>query len=270
MQAGSACILISWNGRAQPFECLAIDAVPEFELVLFDYSGTVAAMPASSLPCTLISKRTECKGQIFSAFANHLAKREVQFAYVALIDDDIQISIATINRLLSIAKAENFDVFAPSLSHSSFYSHKQFLQQPSVDWHSVPWIEVMMPFYKQALFMAARAYFENSISSYGIDQFAFAMLQQLTGMQHVAVIDAVVVTHGRAISSDKTTFSNGLTAHQERRAMRRRCMQVIACDHPELLGSAWYYKTFAPLNGPLRFWTAYLAWPWHKVRRRFS
>ncbi len=266
----ATCIVISWDGRTRPFSQITIDAQPQFEILLFDYSGACEASPDTALPYTLLSHTTECKGQIFALVADHLENSHHSYEYISLIDDDIEISISGLNTLLEIAVRENFDAFAPALSRDSCYSHKQFLAQPGRVWHGVAWVEVMMPFYRYTLFKAASVHFASSISSYGIDQFAFAMVQHITGMNHVAVIDAVVARHARAITSHRKIYSNGMTAAEERQHIRRTSMQTIANQYPALLGTPWYYHTFAPLNGPLRFWGIYLGWPFHLLKRMFQ
>lgn len=262
-------IVISWDGHSQPFSHLTIDAEPQFQLLLFDYSGTRKSCANAPLPCSLLSQQTECKGQIFVHIASYLNHFNTTYDYIALIDDDVEISVSGFNTLLEIAEQEKFDSFAPALSGDSYHSHKQFLQQPHRVWHAVPWVEVMMPFYRYELFLAAVPHFAGSISSYGIDQFVFAMMQHVTGMNHVAVIDAVIARHKRAITSHNKIYFNGMTAAAERRHIRKACMNSIARDHPNSVGSDWYYQTFAPLNGPVRFWGPYLLWPFYKLKRMF-
>ncbi len=265
----ATCIVISWDGHSRPLGSITIDAVPEFDIVLFDYSGKGQKPDNSALQYTLLSHKTECKGQIFAHVADYFKNSSKSYDYVSLLDDDIEISVSGLNSLLHIAATENFDVFAPALSRDSYYSHKLFLVQPGRVWHSVAWIEVMMPFYRYALFRAASVHFANSISSYGIDQFAFAMVQRTSGMTHVAVIDAVVARHARAITSQRKIYSNGMTAAEERQHIRRATMRTLAREHPALVGTPWYYRTFAPLNGPLRFWGIYLSWPFHALKSMF-
>jgi hypothetical protein len=118
----------------------------------------------------------------------------------------------------------------------------------------VGFVEVMMPIYAVPLFRAAAPFFRHSISSYGIDQFVFPMLQKVTGAGDAAIIDAVTARHARPITSDKRRFSNGLTASEERIRLRSVCIDWLRREHPALVGSKWYHDVFAPWNGPARFW----------------
>lgn len=265
----TALILFSWDGKSAPLASLARDAEPEFEIMLFDYSGT-ASCSGHDDGAHLISRKTECKGQIFAALHDHLRQHDTVYEYVALFDDDIEVSVSTLNAALSLARARQLDSFALSLTPCSYFSHKRFVSRPGGGVRDVPWVEVMMPFYRQSLFMAGGSFFANSISSYGIDQFVMPLLQKTNAASRIAILDAHCARHGRPVTSDSCIFSNGRTAHEERIVLRRQCLRAIARDHPQLLATLWYYRTFAPMNGPARFWPLYLGLPWHATHRLVS
>jgi hypothetical protein len=263
-------ILISWDGRSQPLAHIEPDATPDFDIMLFDYSGGSNA-PSAALPVRhQLSQKTECKGQIFSAFHAFLAASPESYDYVALIDDDIAVSVSSLNGAIALAAAAALDSFSLSLTPDSFVNHRRFVQQPGGTMRRVPWVEVMMPFFRRALFLAAGPYFERSISSYGIDQFVMPMVCKTTGMDRVAVIDAFAAGHHRPVTSDGRIYSNGLTAHQERVVLRKRCLEAVKLNWPDLRRTAWFYQTFAPFNGPARFWLTSLWWPVHMVQRLVS
>lgn len=260
-------ILISWDGVSTPLDQIAADTVPQFEILLFDYSGS-AAEPATALPIhSRLSKKTECKGQIFILFRDYLDQTSAHYDYVALIDDDITVSISALNGAIALATDADLDSFALALSADSFVNHERFIAQAGSVMREMPWVEVMMPFYRQSLYMAAGSFFADSVSSYGIDQFVMPMVCKMTGMDRVALIDAFSAGHYRPVTSDGRVYSNGLTAHQERIILRQRCIAEIKANRPDLLATPWFYQTFAPLNGPGRFWILYLNWPWHLVQR---
>jgi hypothetical protein len=262
-------VLISWDGRSSPLACLACDAEPAFDILLFDYSGSDCdPVPRLSVRETLREK-TECKGQIFAAFHNYLRNND-NHDYVALIDDDISVSVSALNGAIAIAREHNLDSFSLALAPDSHINHRQFVQRPGSRLRWTPWVEVMMPFYRRALFMAAGPFYQNSISSYGLDQFALPLTGKLTGMNRVAVIDAYTAGHYRPVTSDTRTFSNGLTAKQERVVVWLDCLKIVRTQHPELLATRWFYRTFAPLDGPARFWTLLFGWPWQIMRRLVS
>jgi len=262
MPTRRALLVYTWDGKASALGPITNDTDPDFDILLFDYSGE--AMGPEGV--NLLSVKTQCKGEIFREVHGWLAPLASQYDYVGLFDDDIETRWSDLNRLLQIGRKHRLDAFAPALSHDSYFSHRQFLQKAGSDIRPIDWIEVMMPFYRTELFMAAAPYYANTISSYGLDQFAMVAVQKLYGFNRVAIIDAVVARHRRPITSDNDTFSNGLNAHQERRIVRRKAMAHVAAERPDLLGSRWYFRTFAPWDGPVRFLPLRLAAPWLWLR----
>jgi hypothetical protein len=261
-----ALLVYAWDGRSPPLNLVTIDAEPAFDLLLFDYSGTAKPPPGMAL----LSVKTQCKGEIYRAVHRWLAQAPDDYDYVGLLDDDIEATWSDMNRLLAIARAHGLDCFAAGLGHDSHYSHPRFLRRAGGGVRPVPWIEVMMPFYRKALFMAGGAYYARVISSWGLDQFVMTTLQKLTGHTRVAVIDDIAFHHRRPITSDTKTFANGLTAQQERDLLRRQAMAQVAAQRTDLVGTRWYFATFAPWDGPARYWRLRLAAPALWLRARFA
>ncbi len=255
-------LVYTWDGSSPPLDLVVKDAAPDFDLLLFDYSGK--ATPPEGI--AVLSVKTECKGEIYREVHRWLAAAATGYEYVGLLDDDIETSWSDINRMLEIARARGLDSFAASLSADSYHSHAKFLHKAGGDVRPIDWVEVMMPFYRTELFMAGGAYYADSISSYALDQFVMTALQKLTGYNRVAVIDAIVARHRRPITSDDKVFANGLTAQQERPIQRRKAMAQVAAQRPDLLGSRWYFQTFSPWCGPGRFWPLRLLAPWLWLR----
>lgn len=244
--AAQPLVLVSWDGRSPPLQCLHIDAAPQFGLVLFDFSGSCGQteLTVQGLRCRVLSGATECKGEIYQALAAHLSATGTLPEYVSLIDDDIIIGISDINRALHLARATGLDVFSPCLSHDSHYTHRWTLQQGHAMAQAVDWVEVMMPFYRGQLFMAGAPHYEGNVSSWGIDKYLVPTLQQLLGMQRTAILHAVVASHVRPVTSGKKTYRNGLTAAMERDALKARCIALIEREKPELKGGDWYRRIF--------------------------
>ena len=247
MKPALPCVLVSWDGADVPLRMIHRDAEPEFDLVLFDYSGRAAAPEAASLgglQAQLLSQATECKGEIYQALAAALRSEGRTPEYVALIDDDVMLGVSGINRALHIAHNLGLDSFSPALGHDSAYSHRFTLRRPHRVLHEVDWVEVMMPFYRGELFLAGAPHYAGNVSSWGIDQYLMPTLGKLGGMDKVAVIDAVMASHRRPVTSGGKVFRNGLTALQEKAAMRERSMALVAEQAPQLVGTEWYRRTF--------------------------
>lgn len=261
-------LLVSWHGGQPPLPCLHLDAPAQFDWLLFDYTGQQATgrQEVLGLPVQVLSEATECKGDIFQALCHWLHAENRCPEYVGLIDDDVWIAVSDINRALHLARCEGLDVFSPTLMHDSHYTHRWTLSQPNRLFRAVDWVEVMMPFYRGDLFLAAREHLAGNVSSWGLDKYLWPTLQQLRGQTRTALIDAVQASHRRPITSGLKTYRNGRTAFEELAAMRALCEQLLA-GQPSLRGSDWYRRIYrqrhvrtrwqqlsAALGRPLRRW----------------
>ncbi len=260
-----ALVVYAWDGRETPLARVTADVMPAFDVLLFDYSGASGQREVAGWP--VLSCRTECKGEIFREVHRYLSAVPADYGYVGLIDDDIELAWSDLDQLLSIAREHGLDSFQPALTPDSFRAHHWLAAREGQGLRPLPWVEVMMPFYRTALFMAGGPFYARSISSYGLDQFVLPALQKLTGMDKVAIVDAVTVRHGRPITSDDKVFANGLTAHQERVIQWRMARALVARERPDLVGTRWYFRTFSPLGGHWRFWPLRLAAPFLWMRR---
>lgn len=240
-------VTISWDGQHDPLSCVLVDAVPDFEILLFDYSGSKESgttFNAKGLRVELLSCATECKGDIFQAVGSYLSASQACHEYVGLIDDDIVISISDINRALHLARVRQLDVFSPVLTHDSNYSHSWMLQQPHRAVREVEWVEVMMPFYRGEVFLAARPFAQGFVSSWGFDAYLFPMIQKMLGMTRCGLIDAVAASHFRPVSSHDKIFKSGMNAFEEAAAVKRLCMEYIQSRYPDWLDSDWFDRIY--------------------------
>eukprot|EP01137_Pigoraptor_chileana_P012703 Opistho-2@65353 len=173
MMTGRPLVLVSWDGASEALAMIHLDASAQFDWLLFDFSGRQAPGPRElrGLTVQVLSAATECKGEIYQALAAHLAQQDLTPEFVSLIDDDILIAVSDINRSLHLGRSLGLDVFSPTLSHDSIYTHRWSLSQPSRLIREVDWIEVMMPFYRGTLFMAGSPHYRGNVSSWGIDKY---------------------------------------------------------------------------------------------------
>lgn len=238
-------VLVSWNGEQTPWPCLHRDVAAQFEWLLFDYTGQQAAgvREIEGLSVTILSELTECKGDIFQALCQWLHAQNRCPEYVGLIDDDVWISVSDINRALHLGRCEGLDVFSPTLLHDSHFTHRWMLTQPHRLFRTVDWVEVMMPFYRGNLFLAAREYLVGNVSSWGLDKYLWPTLQQIRGQSRTALIDAVTASHRRPITSGMKTYRTGRTAFDELDAMRILSLKLLDA-RPELIGSDWFHRIF--------------------------
>ena len=172
-------VVISWDGISSPLSYILKDTTPDFNLFIFDYSGEDNASKLEALqPAFYLTQQTECKGDILQGVYTYLLQNMVNdFKYIGLLDDDIFISYSDLNKLLFIAEMEQLDVFQASLSHDSYYHHRQFIQKAGSVMMPTNWVEIMAPFYSNAVFFEAGKEFHRSISGTGIDVYLIPTIQ---------------------------------------------------------------------------------------------
>ncbi len=222
-------IVISWDGISTPLSYVLQDTAPDFDLFLFDYSGQDNASQLGGLqPAFYLSQKTECKGDILLGVYNHLIQHSVtDFKYIGLLDDDIFISFSDLNKLLFIANMEQLDVFQASLTHDSYYHHRQFIQKAGSVMMPTNWVEIMAPFYSSAVFFEAGKEFNRSISGTGIDVYLIPTVQVLLGKTKTAVVHAVSMKHCRPIRTDNRIFRNGKDNLTEIAELQSYCMDIV-------------------------------------------
>jgi hypothetical protein len=222
-------VVISWDGISTPLSYILKNTVPDFDLFIFDYSGQDNASKLEGLqPAYYLSQKTECKGDILLGVYNHLIKHSVtDFKYIGLLDDDIFISYSDLNKLLFIAGMEQLDVFQASLSHDSYYHHRQFIQKSGSVIMPTHWVEIMAPFYSSAVFFEAGKEFQRSISGTGIDVYLIPTVQVLLGKTKTAVVHAVSMKHCRPIRTDNRIFRNGKDNLTEIAELQSYCMDIV-------------------------------------------
>jgi hypothetical protein len=222
-------VVISWDGISSPLSYILKDTTPAFDLFIFDYSGQDNASKLEGLqPAYYVSQKTECKGDILQDVYQHLTQHSLtDFKYIGLLDDDIFISFSDLNKLLFIANMEQLDVFQASLSHDSYYHHRQFIQKAGSVMMPTRWVEIMAPFYSSAVFFEAGKEFHRSISGTGIDVYLIPTVQVLLHKTKTAVVHAVSMKHCRPIRTDNRIFRNGKDNLTEIAELQAYCMDIV-------------------------------------------
>jgi hypothetical protein len=222
-------VVISWDGLSKPLSYLQIDAPLDFNLFIFDYSGQDNSSVISEFnPAFYYSQKTECKGDLIQAVYKYLTdKNQTSFSYIGLLDDDILISVSAINKILFIANVEKLDVFQPSLTHDSYYHHRQFVHKSGYLVQPTNWVEIMAPFYSNEVFFEAGKEFNRSISGTGIDVYLIPTVQVLLNKTKTVVVHAVQMKHCRPIRTDNRIFVNGKDNLTEIREIQEYCKSLV-------------------------------------------
>ncbi len=220
-------IIITWDGKSKPLECVYFDKKPNFEILIFNITGENKDCEISDLEYEhYISHRTENKGQIFHFVYEYLITRNLLYNYIGIIDDDIIFKISEFEYMLHIAELHKLDVFQPSIAKDSFFSHRKFVNRSGVMVAFTDWIEIMAPFYRQEIFISCKDYFLKTISGQGIDCYLMPVIQKINDKNRTAIIHAITIKHHRPIRSHKRVYSNGLNNEEEIELIRKEALKI--------------------------------------------
>jgi hypothetical protein len=222
-------VVISWDGLSKPLNYIQFDAALDFHLFIFDYSGQDHSSVLSELTHTFyFCQKTECKGDLIQAVYKFLIdKNQTAFPYIGLIDDDILISVSDLNKILFIATVEKLDVFQASLTHDSYYHHRQFIHKSGYILQPTNWVEIMAPFYSNEVFFEAGKDFNRSISGTGIDVYLIPTIQVLLEKNNTVVVHAIQMKHCRPIRTDNRIFINGKDNLTEIKEIQDYCKSLV-------------------------------------------
>lgn len=256
-------VVFAWNGVDTAFEHIDWDAEPAFKVILFNFSGNgkTPLLKEDSSFNKLLNIKTEFKGRLIKAVYGHLVEDAGAYQYIGFVDDDLAISISGINKMLKLADKEGFDAFQPSTTETSYDSHAFTRHQAGKVWTKADWVEIMCPFYRKEIFEAAHGFYENNITSYGVDIYVMPYFQKILGMNKTAVIHDVLVTHLKPVTDGDKKFSNGLTSREEGEIIRKEILSRILKEHRHLFSDSFLkrvyeYKTirFNKIKRDLKRW----------------
>ena len=218
----STLLILSWDGVKEHKIPFYFDHDADFDLLVFDYSGksSMQLAPHKNIQYFL-SHKTESKGDLMFHVYNHIKSSiHHNHKYIGFLDDDISVSVSEINHLIQIAEIEKLDVFQPSLSHDSYFQHRQFIHKPGFQIIEQLWVEIMAPFYRYEVFHAFAPYLMDHISGYGVDVYLVPTIQNILNLNNTAVVHKIQIKHIRPIRSDSKVFSNSKTGLIESNEMK--------------------------------------------------
>lgn len=159
-------------------------------------------------------------GYKLKAASKVLPKISKSYEFYAFLDDDIEVTTDQLNEIFKIAKKHRLEMFQPSLTRDSFFSHPQLLQKKSnKEIRRTHFVEVMMPFFSKNALEKCLPTFSYNESSWGLDLIVWP---QIVGPKNIHVVDSVAVRHTRPVQSFTQKLSNGLTPMEEYRLIRKQ------------------------------------------------
>jgi hypothetical protein len=154
--------------------------------------------------------------------------REVPQAYdvVFFLNSDILINYSDINRFFDYVDLFDLDICQPALSVNSYFSHNFLLKRAGLEVAIVPFVEIMMPCLSRRVINEMVQLNIFSISGWGMDCHLFPTLVRRMGLRPQCVVHAVSAIHAKPVESGRLTFSNGLTASEERSKLAILCSRL--------------------------------------------
>lgn len=131
-------------------------------------------------------------------------------------DDDLSASAADINLLLSIGKSHDLEIFQPSLSSKSYYSHLITLHHSNFLLRFTNFVEIMSPVVSKRLLIRTLPMMEHTRSGFGLDFLWPRVAEEIqdSSSPTAAVIDAVQILHTRPVGGDLHKYIHSATGGQ--------------------------------------------------------
>jgi hypothetical protein len=166
--------------------------------------------------------RIDDKGTKWQGLHALLTRSDVwrRYDYIWLPDDDLSADTATINALFRNVVDLRLSLAQPALSWESYFSHPVTIRHPSFHVRWTNFVEIMAPCFERSFLEASLPTFGETLSGWGLDW----LLPHRLGVEtrRSAVIDAVTVTHTRAVgtgSSYTRLAEAGIAAQDEGQAL---------------------------------------------------
>lgn len=157
-----------------------------------------------------------------------------EYSHIWLPDDDLATNAEDISKLFDIAERHGLDVCQPSLTWDSYFSHfitlnnKRFLLRYS------NLVEVMAPLLTAETLKSMLPLFDGLRFGWGLDYIWTRIMDN--PFQRSAIVDAVAVSHLRAISTGSLYSQTSKSPPEERRHLLDRAGLASGCTAPLVYG----------------------------------
>ncbi|WP_281890080.1 hypothetical protein [Limnohabitans sp. TEGF004] len=200
----------------EKWDCLISESSNmEFDLATYSYSDSLSNIARTGLQKNAkfhININTEFWGESLYKLTESIRDKYEVYGF---LNGDIWTTVDDINKCFEIGDLYELDLFQPSLSHSSFFSHPHTLNDPKYTLKKAPWIEVMMPFFSNRMLKLYSEFGYWNYSGWGIDCYIWPYLIKKNSLNEPAIIHCSTALHCKPIESNQIVFKNGLTANQE-------------------------------------------------------
>jgi len=133
------------------------------------------------------------------------------YRYYAFIDEDIDVSVDTMNKLFQLGEALSLNLYQPALSKRSHFSHQFSREDPASFVRATTFVEIMVPFFSHAALSQCASTFTLSELGWGLEY----LWNEILRSEGMAIVDRLPVTHIRPVQSNRWKNQRGETAEQE-------------------------------------------------------
>jgi hypothetical protein len=134
-----------------------------------------------------------------------------EYRFYAFIDEDIDASVETLNRLFQVGELFDLSLYQPALTSRSHSNHEFALVAPNSYVRPTTFVEIMVPFFSHEALMKCLPTFALSELGWGLEY----LWNEILRSKGMAIIDRLPVTHIRPVQSARWKNQRGETAEQE-------------------------------------------------------
>ena len=133
------------------------------------------------------------------------------YRYYAFIDEDIDVSVDTLNKLFQTGDLLSLSLYQPALTTRSHYSHEFSRVDPAGYVRATTFVEIMVPFFSHEALAKCAPTFTLSELGWGLEY----LWNEILRSQGMAIVDRFPVTHIRPVQSNRWKNQRGETAEEE-------------------------------------------------------
>jgi hypothetical protein len=235
MTGRKSFLLVSRVGAKSLHYCWLNDKTDRnFDVFLSSYDGTLGDLNQEGVRT---ERRPGHKIKGYNGFLNDYVALWSDYDYVCFMDEDIDVDVASLNKMFRLSAKYNLKIAQPSLTHDSYFSYAALLHQRPWTLRYVNYIEMMCPVFRVDV-LAQIAPLYGLGYEVGIDLIWCNLV--FNAETDFAILDSVQIRHTEPVGAKKTTngFPDGKSYEDDIHASLAlfnlpwlRCVPYAAIDH---------------------------------------
>lgn len=191
-----------------------------FDLHLLVYDDTYNKyLGDSKFVCKLKGYKMDMSFQYFQMHPQFIE----QYDYFLLLDDDIQISVDSVNKLFELMKEYRLKIAQPSLSNS-YYTYEHTLHNPMCTIRYTNFVEMMMPCFSREALMAVMGTFEDHVRWCGIEYHWPLLIN--SNKRDIAIVDSVQAVHTRPVQTITNENYQIMLEYLQKTSLKKKLLYI--------------------------------------------